>query len=85
MAFSIRRGLITLDIAANVPAGSTITFAALTLRMSQTTTLVQPVELRRVFSGWGEGTSVAPGNGGGGDSAATGDTTWVHRIGYTGE
>lgn len=73
-----RRALVRFDVAAAVPAGSTITSAALTLRMAQSNTGTQSIQLRRVLSDWGEGASF--GFGGSGAPAAPGDATWLHRF-----
>ena len=75
-----RRGLMTFDIAGNIPAGSTINSVTLTL------TLVsapfgsgnQPVELHRALADWGEGTSFFP--GGQGAPSTPGDATWIHTF-----
>jgi hypothetical protein len=79
---SIRRGLIAFDIAGAIPVGATILSVSLTLNMTQ-----QPapgggpevITLHKVLADWGEGTSIAAGNEGGGASASAGDATWLHR------
>lgn len=77
----IRRGLISFDIASNIPAGSTIHNVTLTLHVSRTLTGVEiEVDLRQVLTGWGEGASVALGNEGMGAPAAPGDATWLHTF-----
>lgn len=75
-----RRGLIKFDIAASVPAGSTINSVTLTLRMSRTQAGNTPVSLRRVLADWGEGTSQAGGQEGAGGPATAGDATWIHTF-----
>jgi hypothetical protein len=55
-----RRGVITFEVAAHVPAGSTIQSANLTLHMSRTMGDAITVSLYRSLTGWGEGDSVAP-------------------------
>ncbi len=77
---SMRRALIAFDIAGNVPPNSTILTVTLTLNMSQTTSTSQTVSLHRVTADWGEGTSVAAGNEGGGAPSTPGDATWLHRF-----
>ena len=67
----LRRGLITFDIAGSIPAGSTIESVTLTLNMSKTSSGTQTIELHRLLADWGEGSSDAPSNEGGGTSAAT--------------
>lgn len=76
----IRRGLLKFDIDGQVPAGATIDSVRLTLYMSRTISGNQQVELRRVLSDWGEGTSHAPGEEGGGAPATSGDATWIHTF-----
>lgn len=77
---SIRRGLIAFDVAGSVPTGATISSVILTLNMSQTSSGNQTVSLHRALADWGEGTSVATGNEGGGAPSTTGDATWIHRF-----
>jgi len=73
-----RRALIRFDIAGTVPSGSTITAASLTLRMAQSATGAQIIQLRRMLADWGEGNSF--GFGGYGAPAAPGDATWLHTF-----
>jgi hypothetical protein len=76
----IRRGVIAFDVAGNIPAGSTITGVVLTLHVSRTKhTTSETVELRRLLASWGEGTSDATAEEGGGAPATAGDATWIHR------
>jgi len=77
---SVRRGLLAFDVAGNVSAGATINSVSLTLHMSRTVALNQTVSLHRVLADWGEGTSNAFSNEGGGAPATTGDATWLHRF-----
>jgi hypothetical protein len=75
------RGLIAFDIAANVPAGSTINSVQLTLNMNMTQSGPLTVELHRPLSDWGEGTTVGAGTGGGlGAPASPNDATWLHNF-----
>lgn len=76
---SIRRGLLFFDIAANIPAGATITSAILTLSNSAANANGESISLHRVLEEWGEGTSVAGMGGGGGAAATAGDSTWIFR------
>jgi spore coat protein A len=78
-AFS-RRGLLAFDVAASIPAGSTITNVTLDLYMSRTRTGDETVTLHRVLSDWGEGTSQASGEEGAGASATDGDATWLYTF-----
>jgi hypothetical protein len=75
---SIRRGLISFDIAGSVPAGATITAASLTLRDVMGLNGDPTVQLHRTLADWGEGTSFQ--NGGMGAAATQGDATWLYRF-----
>lgn len=77
---SIRRGLIAFNVASAIPAGAVITRVDLTLNMSRTISGLQPVSLHRLLADWGEGTSNAFGQEGGGTTATNGDATWIHRF-----
>lgn len=76
----IRRGVIAFDVAAHLPPGSTILSAELTLQMSRTTAGAEAVALHLLAADWGEGASVAPGEGGAGGAATAGDATWRHTF-----
>ncbi len=78
-AAELRRSLLRFDLSA-VPAGSTINSVSLTLFVSRTRAQAVPVALHYVNASWGEGTSHAPGEEGGGGAAATNDATWTHRF-----
>jgi hypothetical protein len=82
----IRRGVIAFDIAASIPAGGRVTNVTLTLHLSREPALGGPeiVELRRLLADWGEGTSDALANEGGGGAATPGDATWIHTFSDTG-
>jgi hypothetical protein len=77
---AIRRALIAFNVAAAVPAGARITRADLILNMSRTTSLLKPMTVHRMLADWGEGTSNAAAQEGGGTQATTGDATWLHRF-----
>jgi hypothetical protein len=72
------RGLMAFDVAAGIPAGATITSAVLNLNMSKTIIGAKDVELYRVASDWGEGTSSF--FGGSGAPATQDDATWLHTF-----
>ena len=74
-----RRAVIAFDIASNLPAGARIQSVRLTLNMSRSLAGPQTVQLRRLLAGWGQGTSNAGVNEGGGAPATSGDATWLHR------
>jgi hypothetical protein len=75
---SIRRGLIRFDIAGSVPAGATITGVSLTMWDVRGLNGSQSVNLHRVLSDWGQGTSFF--NGGVGGPATQDDATWFSRF-----
>ena len=77
----LRRALLRFDLS-SIPPGSTIENVSLAI----TVDLVPPgatgfdASLHRVLSDWGEGSSFAPGAGGGGGASTTGDATWIHTF-----
>ena len=76
-----RRGLVRFDVAAAVPAGSTIQSVTLTLFNSQAASPAdQTIELHAVLASWGEGASNAGISGGTGAPSQPGDATWKHRF-----
>jgi hypothetical protein len=76
----LRRALVRFDPASAIPAGSTITSVRLTLSMSRSIDGGSSVGLHRALADWGEGTSQATDQEGGGDLATPGDATWVHTF-----
>src|SRR5688572_7264443 len=75
-----RRGLLRFNVAAAVPAGSTILSADLTLDLSQAQVAPVQVSLHRVSADWGEGTSQGLSGEGGGAPATPNDATWTNRF-----
>jgi hypothetical protein len=73
-----RRGLIAFDIGSAIPTGARID--ALRLRMSRTISGPLDMTLHRLNLNWGEGTSNANGQEGGGVTPSEGDATWTHAI-----
>jgi hypothetical protein len=78
---SPRRGLIAFDIAANVPAGATITAVQLTLHLGNAPLPdAQDIGLHKLTRDWGEGTAgssnPAISGSGMGSTASPGDATW---------
>jgi len=71
-----RRAVLDFDVAASVPAGSTILDATLLLFCSQTNGGAVDVGLHRLTADWGEAGSDAPGGEGSGAPAEPGDATW---------
>jgi len=85
----VRRGLVQFDVAAGVPAGSTIDSVIVEMHMSLTQATGYQIKLHKLLASWGEAGSDAgtgPGNGGAGDGpgigapAAVGDATWLRRM-----
>jgi hypothetical protein len=76
----IRRALLRFDVAGAVPAGSTITSVTLSLNLSRSNSGNVECGLHRLLVDWGEGTSVAPGEGGRGTTPSAGDATWLHTF-----
>lgn len=76
---TLRRGLIRFDLS-GISLDAEITAVRLTLHMSRSISLSQPVSLHKALGSWGEGTSNAPGEEGAGDVASDGDATWLHRF-----
>ena len=77
---AIRRGLLAFDVAGNIPAGANIISVTLSLNMSRSISGNQTVTLHKVLSDWGEGTSHAGGEEGGGAPATPNDATWLHTF-----
>ncbi len=77
--FGARRTLLRFDPASQIPAGSTITSARLTLTMDRSITGAFPFSIHRVLGDWNEGNVNAGIPGGGGDQAQNGDATWTAR------
>jgi len=84
---SIKRALVQFDIAASVPAGSTITDVQLTLFLGQVagnlSTGTATISLYRLTDDWGEGTNGAGtliAGDGQGFPALNGDATWADRF-----
>lgn len=75
-----RRALLSFDVAGNIPPGSTIISASLTLTLDEAAGdgLNLDHDLHRLLQGWGEGTS--SGSGGNGAAATPGDATWGWRF-----
>ncbi len=77
----LRRGVVAFNVAASIPAGSTITSVTLSMNMSRTNlNTARTIELHRLLADWGEGTSNAGQNEGEGIAATTNDATWRHRF-----
>ena len=81
---AVKRGLLRFDVAASVPAGSTVDSVELTLHMSRTIAPGVLNELYRVTTAWTEGPTDPFGEEGTGDSSQVGDVTWIHTTFDTG-
>lgn len=77
---SIRRAVLQFDVAGSVPAGATITGATLTLNMNRSISGAENISIHPLTTAWGEGTSNAPGQEGGGTTSTTNDATWIHAF-----
>lgn len=76
---SKRRALVHFDVASQIPAGSRVTSATLTMQVSLTIAGPEPMRLHAVNRNWSEGSSNAGDTrDGGGASSRTGDATWIH-------
>jgi hypothetical protein len=75
VGFSIKRGLLHFDIS-SIPQGSSITDVTLEVT-SNPGNGATTITLHKVTTDWGEGTSDAPGQEGGGAAATSGDATWT--------
>jgi hypothetical protein len=79
-AGNLRRAVVAFDLTGSVPRGATIESVTLTLNMSMTNAGPQSVELHRLLTAWGEGSSDAPGQEGAGGVSAPADATWLHTF-----
>ena len=79
-AAELRRGLIQFSVGAGLPSGAKVVSVEVTLRMSKSIAGASNVGLHRILADWGESSSNASGEEGGGTAAATGDATWTHRM-----
>ncbi len=79
---SRRRGLIRFDLENPLLSGPGVTINSVTLQLhvSRTAGATQPVRLNRLTRSWGEGTSDAGQNEGGGADATFRDATWFSRF-----
>jgi len=73
LGLSIRRGLIYFDVAGNIPSDALIDSVRLTINVNSA--MNSTVELHKVLSDWGEGTSNS--SGGNGVAPTNNDVTWL--------
>ena len=78
ISFGLRRGLLYFDLS-EIPIGSEIISARLTLFMDRTAVGTYPIAVHRLLDDWGESGSVGARGGGLGAPAEKGDATWLHR------
>jgi hypothetical protein len=72
-----RRSLLAFDIAGSLPAGAVVSSVELKLTHTRNQSASGfAASLHKVTKTWGEGTSNAPGEEGGGTVAEAGDATW---------
>ncbi|MGQ0629178.1 MAG: DNRLRE domain-containing protein, partial [Phycisphaerales bacterium] len=76
----IRRALLKFEVAGALPANAEVLSATLRLRLTRNNNGEQSVKLHRMQTSWGEGTSDAPGQEGGGTPSHVNDATWIHRF-----
>ncbi len=78
---NVRRALVKFALT-DIPSNATITSVSLAMRVSRVPSsgVTGNFSLRKITADWGEGTSDAGGNEGGGANATTNDATWSHRL-----
>lgn len=77
----LKRTIMRFDIASAIPTGSTINAVTLQMAVNKTRdTSPKEFFLHRVTQDWGNGTSHAPLNEGGGGTSTTNDATWRHTF-----
>lgn len=76
-----RRAVLRFDVASQIPAGSTINSAELTLNVTiSASSTPKAVTVHRLTSDWGEAGSFAGAGQGAGGPALPGDATWIHTF-----
>jgi len=76
--FAERRALIRFDLS-TLPAGAVVQAVTLRLFVTRSNSGSVPIELHKLTSSWGEGTSTAGSGGGAGGTATSGSATWTWR------
>ena len=77
---NIRRGLVAFNVAAAIPAGSTITNVSVTLTCNRSRGGGITVGLFPMLADWGQAGSDSGPFGGSGTDSQRGDATWIHRF-----
>jgi hypothetical protein len=76
-----RRGLVAFDFVGNIPTDAQIEKVTLRMRLTGGNTQSSSrVDLVRIQSDWGEGTSLPAGDESLGTAATSGDATWLHTF-----
>jgi hypothetical protein len=76
----LRRGVLAFDVSVSIPPGVVVDSAVVVLSMSRSRPGTAAVGLHRLLASWGEGTSDALFEEGGGAASTPGDVTWIHRF-----
>ncbi|MHC4685537.1 MAG: DNRLRE domain-containing protein [Planctomycetota bacterium] len=76
--YSIRRAVISFDIAGSIPSNAVVESVSLTLYLVRGNGGDRRIRLHRLLADWGEGGSFT--SGGSGAPAAKGDATWIHTF-----
>ncbi len=79
-ANNLRRAVVKFDLVGKIPVNATITSAKLKMRLSKNAEGESNVNVHKLTSDWGEGTSNADASEGSGTSAAGNDATWKHKF-----
>ena len=75
-----RRAVIAFKDLDAIPAGATISSAKLHMHVSRENSNPETIKMHRLTSDWGEGSSKALENEGGGANSENGDATWAHTF-----
>lgn len=76
---AVRRALIGWTLS-SIPAGATVATASVTLKMDKTVAGPYAFSLHKMSADWGEGTSNAAGQEGGGVASSSTDVTWLKPV-----
>lgn len=76
---SVQRALIHFDLS-SIPAGAIISAATLTVYVNKSGPNPTGIELRKLATDWGEGTSDAAGNEASGVATSPNDASWIKSI-----
>ena len=76
----LRRAVIAFTDLGDIPPGSTINSVRLHLFLSRERSASTTLSISRLLADWGEGSSNASDQEGGGAAASVGDATWIHTF-----